>query len=495
MKFRIAAKTDVGLVRTNNEDNFQASADLTNGQMRWVNNEICSLGGKGALVVVADGMGGMNAGEVASELAIEAIREWFSPEKLTSEVMKTRFSIEKYMNDAIIAADSRIKAESKVRPETKGMGTTIVIGWILDGVLYVSWCGDSRAYVYNPEAGLHQITKDHSYVQGLVDRGAITREEAFDFPDSNIITRCLSDGTTKAKPQSLLKPYTVCDNDIIMLCTDGLSGMIRDQEIESLMRANEHNMDTLADELISAACAAEGSDNITICLCQILQCGNNCNPAVFEDYDRRLNGNNNFIRTLINKPDEVASKNRKFWFFGLAGIALVLICGATWWLGFRNTPESKVQHVQKKDYNEYPNPKTDTDTTKIGGGSDTVYVQTGGSSTSSEQRKNGGQMEVSKKAGQTGSVPKENADDEEDGEEDDQKPAKVDKLTPIKDPDNKLQNDSEENGQVTVVSIPLKKGDTYQGLAKNFETTVDALKKMNDNKELKVNDIINVPKQ
>ena len=95
IKFRVAAKTDVGLVRTNNEDNFQVASDLSSPYMHWVNNEICSLGEKGALLVVADGMGGMNAGEVASALAIETVKEYFQAERLTPEVMKTRFSIEK----------------------------------------------------------------------------------------------------------------------------------------------------------------------------------------------------------------------------------------------------------------------------------------------------------------------------------------------------------------------------------------------------------------
>ena len=259
IKLRIAAKTDVGLVRDNNEDNFQASSDLSIEPMRWVNKEICSLGEKGALLVVADGMGGMNAGEVASELAIETVRNAFRPQNLTEEVMKNRFSIEKFMNSVIVDADKRIKAEAKSHPESRGMGTTIVIAWLLNGKLYVSWCGDSRAYIYNPQAGLHQISKDHSYVQSLIDKGSINKEDAFDYPESNIITRCLSDSPTKAKPESLLQPYDVCDNDIILLCTDGLSGMIRDNEIEGIIRKNEHDMDMCSDVLIKAACDAEGA--------------------------------------------------------------------------------------------------------------------------------------------------------------------------------------------------------------------------------------------
>lgn len=329
IKFRLAAKTDVGLVRQNNEDNFQASSDLSIEPMRWVNNEICSLGEKGTLLVVADGMGGMNAGEVASELAIETVRNAFSPQNITSEVMNNRFSIEKFMNSVIVEADKRIKSEAKSHPESRGMGTTIVIGWLLEGKLYVSWCGDSRAYVYNPQVGLHQITKDHSYVQSLVDKGAITREDAFDFPDSNIITRCLSDSPTKAKPESLLQPYDVCDNDIIMLCTDGLSGMIRDNEIEEIMRQNEHNLDLCSDALIQAACDAEGSDNITICMCQILQGAGVNNPKVFEAFDKRLAGpsqNSEKIKDIITTKITANGNNRnKIIFFVVILFLLIAV--------------------------------------------------------------------------------------------------------------------------------------------------------------------------
>lgn len=302
LKFRIAAKTDVGLVRTNNEDNFQAASDLSSKQMHWVNNEICSLSDKGALLVVADGMGGMNAGEVASALAIETIKDFFTPDKLTQSVIKDRFSVEKFMKEAIIAADERIKRKAKDDPETRGMGTTIVIGWILKGKLYVSWCGDSRAYVYNPAVGLHQITKDHSYVQGLVDKGIISKEDAFDYPDNNIVTRSLSDATIKVKPESLLKPYDLCDNDIVLLCTDGLSGMIRDYEMEDVIRKHEQNMIELTDALIKAACDASGADNITICLCQILKGGGVSNSSYFKNLSSQSENCGHYEKiSLLNK--------------------------------------------------------------------------------------------------------------------------------------------------------------------------------------------------
>lgn len=282
IKFKITAKTDVGLVRTNNEDNFQASCDLRIAPMRWINNELCQLGEKGALLVVADGMGGMNAGEVASQIAIETVREEFAPDKITDNVILSRFSIEKFMNDVIVKADSKIKEVSALRPETRGMGTTIVLAWLFQQNLYVSWCGDSRAYVYNPKYGLHRLTKDHSYVQQLVDAGKLSDEEAFDFPESNIITRCLSDAKQKAQPESLSKPYPVSEGDVILLCTDGLCGMIRDTEIGTVVESNLGDLGIMTDSLIQAALDASGADNVTICLCQIVSGGAKANDKYFQ---------------------------------------------------------------------------------------------------------------------------------------------------------------------------------------------------------------------
>lgn len=378
----MAAKTDVGLVRDNNEDNFQVAADLASGTMRWVNNEICSLGEKGALLVVADGMGGMNAGEVASGLAIETVKEYFAPQNITADVMKNRFSIEKFMNSAIIAADERIKQEGKEHPESRGMGTTIVIAWILEGKLYVSWCGDSRAYIYNPQAGLHQITKDHSYVQSLVDKGAISREDAFDFPDSNIITRSLGDSGNKAKPESLFKPYELCDQDIVLLCTDGLCGMIRDNEIERVLRNNEHDMNSCVDGLIQAACDAEGSDNITVCLCQILQGGCVCNPDVFVETEALLNGPTRMQTKNIYEEEYAGSASNKKKII-IATICVLVLCvaggGVYYYLVKKNNPvppQSQIESAEQSGNISSPdNPDEEEMTESSGSGSAGNKVQ------------------------------------------------------------------------------------------------------------------------
>lgn len=324
IKFKIAAKTDVGLERSNNEDNFQASSDLLITPMRWVNNEVCQLGEKGALLVVADGMGGMNAGEVASQITIDTVREEFAPINITPEITKSRYTIEKFMNEVVVKADAKIKEVSKKRPETRGMGTTIVIAWLYNENLYVSWCGDSRAYVFNPEYGLHRLTKDHSHVQQLVDAGKLTEDEAFDFPESNIITRCLCDAKQKAQPECLDKPYPVCDNDIILLCTDGLCGMIRDYEIQDVMNSFTKDMTVLTDNLVQAALNASGADNCTVCLCQILSGGKESVGDYFSE---------NTSKGLISKCDKLLG-NRTLK-LGLLCLAFLCLGGLISWSLFK----------------------------------------------------------------------------------------------------------------------------------------------------------------
>ena len=340
IKFRIAAKTDVGLERSNNEDNFQAASDLQVVPMRWVNNEVCQLGEKGALLVVADGMGGMNAGEVASQIAIDIVRKEFAPANITPEITKSRYAIEKFMNEVIVKADAMIKDVSKKRPETQGMGTTIVIAWLFDNILYISWCGDSRAYVYNPKTGLHRLSKDHSYVQQLVEDGKLSEDEAFDFPDSNIITRCLCDSKQKAKPECLSNPYPLCDNDVILLCTDGLCGMIRDAEILDIMQSYNSDMTILADNLVQAALNASGADNCTVCLCQIISGGNNNVGNYFSKLEKRKFGNRQ-IKTFCDKHNGLL----------LSTLCLLCLClgGLITWGILGDSPSKEDSYITQKD--------------------------------------------------------------------------------------------------------------------------------------------------
>jgi len=266
IKFIMASRCEAA-GRPNNEDNFQLSDHLSDNQWSFTADREVDLGEKGALLVVCDGMGGMNAGEVASKLAVETIKEWFSPERLTDRVTATSESIVRHIVSAIIAADLQIKEEGKNDREKEGMGSTIVLAWIIGQSAYVGWCGDSRAYRYNSADGLKRLSRDHSYVQSLVDSGQLSEELAFDHPHSNIVTRCLGDPSQTAKPD--VKEYPLRNGDVFMLCSDGLSGVLRDNEIEIVMSEHADSMAACLDALWSASRDAGWNDNVTIGLCRI----------------------------------------------------------------------------------------------------------------------------------------------------------------------------------------------------------------------------------
>ena len=267
IKFIMAARCEAA-GRSNNEDNFQLSDNLTGNQWSFVADHEVDLGEKGALLIVCDGMGGMNAGEAASELAVETIKEWFSAERLTDEVIAASESICGYIEKAIVAADEKIKEEGKNDGEKEGMGSTITLAWIIGQSAFIGWCGDSRAYCFNPAAGLKRLSHDHSYVQSLVDAGQLSEELAFDHPNSNFITRCLGDPSQAAKPD--VKEYPLRNGDVIMLCSDGLSGVLRDREIEAVMSENTVSMAACRDALWEAARNAGWNDNVTIGLCRMV---------------------------------------------------------------------------------------------------------------------------------------------------------------------------------------------------------------------------------
>ena len=269
-KFKLGAQTNVGCVRTNNEDNFVVSADLNAGE--WLLPRDChtvfTLGNKGAMLVVADGMGGLEAGEIASRIAVDTMKEFFSADKITDEIVKDASTISKYMYEAVVAADNAIKRKSREEKSVKSMGTTLVAAWLFDGYANIIWCGDSRGYLFNPVSGLAQVTKDHSYVQELVDSGRLLPEYAFDHPDNNIITRSLGNPQKAANPDFVRLPLQ--EGEVILLCTDGLNSMLRDEEIEAVMQETSNEIDTCTKALIQGALDLGGHDNVTVVLCQIV---------------------------------------------------------------------------------------------------------------------------------------------------------------------------------------------------------------------------------
>ena len=220
------------------------------------------------MLVVADGMGGLEAGEIASRIAVDTMKEFFSADKITDEIVKDASTIRKYMYEAVVAADNAIKRKSREEKSVKSMGTTLVAAWLFDGYANIIWCGDSRGYLFNPVSGLAQVTKDHSYVQELVDSGRLLPEYAFDHPDNNIITRSLGNPQKAANPDFVRLPLQ--EGEVILLCTDGLNSMLRDEEIEAVMQETSNEIDTCTKALIQGALDLGGHDNVTVVLCQIV---------------------------------------------------------------------------------------------------------------------------------------------------------------------------------------------------------------------------------
>lgn len=268
VSFKMFAGTNVGL-RENNEDNFTVCPDLTKNE--WIvpadNQQVVQLGQRGAMMVVADGMGGQNAGEVASAIAIDTIQDVFSPNHMSEDVLGKPDAIKLFLKKAISECDIRIKKRTETESSTYGMGSTIVIAWLIGCKLYVAWLGDSRAYSFVKGKGIARLSKDHSYVQQLVDAGAITDEEAMDHPNSNVITRSLGDTSQRAKAD--VAEYDIEDGQIILLCSDGLCGVCKDEEIGGIIEDGGDDLQKCKESLTRAALVAGGSDNITISLMQL----------------------------------------------------------------------------------------------------------------------------------------------------------------------------------------------------------------------------------
>lgn len=270
---KLMAGTNVGL-RQNNEDNFTVCTDLS--QKDWCvpvdyQNKI-ELGPKGCVLVVADGMGGQNAGEVASAIAIDTVHEMFAPEVLPQGIVDTDVSIDNYLRRIIVEADTRVKNKAKENPETSGMGSTIVIAWLVAEKAHIAWLGDSRAYCIIKDKGIARLTKDHSYVQELVDAKKIKEEAAMTHPDSNIITRSLGD--TSKKPRPDVRTIDLVAGAVILLCSDGLCGVCSDAVIGGIVETNQSDLKICREELIKCALASGGSDNITVAMADICECDN-----------------------------------------------------------------------------------------------------------------------------------------------------------------------------------------------------------------------------
>ena len=238
--YEIANATHVGRVRRVNEDYY--------GTRETLNGEV---------VVVCDGMGGHAGGETASRLAVESIIASLNS-KLSADPLNA-------LNEALLSANQAILDYARQHPELKGMGSTCVALLLKDNCAYYAHVGDSRIYLYTKNH-LEQLTKDHSFVQSLLDAGAISPKDAESHPRKNEITNAL--GLERMQPPTLgQKPCKPRQGDILLLCTDGLTGMVSDQQIQKLLGAEMELYDK-AKELVQLANDAGGIDNITLQLVQ-----------------------------------------------------------------------------------------------------------------------------------------------------------------------------------------------------------------------------------
>ncbi len=236
--------TDIGMQRKENQDRIYMPA---------INDDT-------KLFIVADGMGGANAGGVASSMAIEYVKQLIL-EKF-DEVKEDRIFLQNLIKDAIVGANKYIYEKSLENEQYSGMGTTIVVAIVYKGKVFIGHVGDSRIYRIRKHI-IRQLTKDHSYVQILVQNGTITREEAENHPQKNMLVKALGCEET-VEPDVMVKGFL--KDDILLMCTDGLTNMIKVNEIYEEVINGKDDLVSTCNNLISHSKKNGGYDNISVIL-------------------------------------------------------------------------------------------------------------------------------------------------------------------------------------------------------------------------------------
>lgn len=248
MKLTSAGRTHVGMKRSANEDSLRICREEN-------------------LFVVADGMGGHASGEIASQMSVETLAEFFRATSEDDEITwpykmeKDRRYDENRVATGIKLSNRRIFESAARDARLKGMGTTIVATFFVNGTCYIGHVGDSRVYRYRNGA-LLQLTEDHSLLNDYIKMRQLTPEEIEAFPHKNVIVRALGMKETVRVDVTHELPE---DGDVYLLCSDGLSGMINDDEIARYL-AEDADLDTVCQTLIDAANKNGGTDNITVIL-------------------------------------------------------------------------------------------------------------------------------------------------------------------------------------------------------------------------------------
>lgn len=251
-KLQSIALTDTGRVREHNEDTIGTDADL-------------------GLFVLADGMGGYNAGEVASGIAVKTIvnlvREAYQTQTLEGTDAATGLSRPSIiLRDAILRANKIIHQTSKTQPQCEGMGTTVVACLFHDNRICVAHVGDSRLYRLRSER-FERMTLDHSLLQELVDRGFYSPEEAARSTNKNYVTRALG---VEPTVEVELREHAVQRGDTFVLCSDGLSDMVEDDDIQLTLVTFSHDLDMAGRQLVQLSNEHGGRDNISVMVARVI---------------------------------------------------------------------------------------------------------------------------------------------------------------------------------------------------------------------------------
>ena len=243
MDFEFYSQTDTGRVRTNNEDSV-------------------ALDERGAVAVLADGMGGYAAGEVASGMACDFIKAELGRWLTEAADSASDADVRRAMDICVDNANRAIFGAASSNPTYAGMGTTLVLGVFRSGRLLMGHIGDSRAYRWR-DGVLQQITKDHSLLQEQIDAGILTPEQAQYSANKNLVTRALG-----VEDVVLLESHQhdLLHGDVILMCSDGLSDMLTDPEIAGVLTAYPHSLPEMGEALVAAANEAGGRDNIAVVL-------------------------------------------------------------------------------------------------------------------------------------------------------------------------------------------------------------------------------------
>lgn len=235
---RILAKSDVGKARDMNQDCFFVSDEKEEVK----------------IFILADGMGGYKGGEIASSLAVSTTKNYIKNNLL--KIKKEKEDFFQLLNGAIEYANLVVHERSKEDPELKDMGTTLDVCIIYNNRVYIGHVGDSRVYRIRKNI-IRKLTTDHSYVEKLVREGTITREEAYNHPKKNMLMKALG-GNNLVEPDIMCKGFL--KDDILLMCSDGLTNMLRDNEIYEVLLKNPEKP---IEALINKANANGGLDNIT----------------------------------------------------------------------------------------------------------------------------------------------------------------------------------------------------------------------------------------